>query len=140
MSAKQGEPLERAVKVRRPRPKKMVARPTAAHEVWSMDFRFERTAEGCVRRRLEVVDHATHEAVVFELDGAICGMDVTSLLDRLALSRRLPKMIRTDYAMEFCSKAVVTWAHERGVSMQRLAPGKPRRIHGEMPTEIIMKA
>lgn len=36
---------------------------TAANQVWSMDFVFDRTAEGCSIKNLTVVDDATHEAV-----------------------------------------------------------------------------
>jgi hypothetical protein len=51
-------PLESTVAERQP-----LARPKAANEVWSMDFVFDRTAEGRVLKCLTVVDDATHEAV-----------------------------------------------------------------------------
>ena len=38
-------------------------RPMAANQVWSMDFVFDRTAEGRSIKNLTVVDDATHEAV-----------------------------------------------------------------------------
>jgi hypothetical protein len=39
----------------------------------------------------------------------------TQVLERLSLSRGLPKVIRTDNGKEFCGKVMITWAHERGV-------------------------
>jgi len=40
-----------------------LGRPLAANQIWSMDFVFDRTAEGRVTKCLKVVDDATHEAV-----------------------------------------------------------------------------
>jgi transposase InsO family protein len=48
-------------------------RPSAANEVWSMDFVFDRTAEGRVVKCLSVVVDATHEAVAIEVERAISG-------------------------------------------------------------------
>ena len=43
-------------------------------------------------------------------------MNVTRVLDRLALSRGLPKRIRSDNGKEFCGKAMVAWALARGLT------------------------
>ena len=125
---------EARLQVRRRKRKKVppserqpLARPTAANEVWSMDFVFDRTAEGRVLKCLTVVDDATHEAVVIEVERAISGLGVTRVMDRLALSRGLPKVIRSDNGKEFCGKAMVTWAHERGVQLRLIEPGKPNQ-------------
>lgn len=125
---------EAKLQVRRRKRKKVpaaerqpLARPKAANEVWSMDFVFDRTAEGRVIKCLTVVDDATHEAVVIEVERAISGMGVTRVMDRLALSRGLPQVIRSDNGKEFCGKAMVTWAHERGVQLRLIEPGKPNQ-------------
>lgn len=102
-------------------------RPVAANEVWSMDFIFDRTADGRVIKCLVIVDDASHEAVAIEVERAISGHGVSRVLDRLALSRGLPKVIRTDNGKEFCGKAMVAWAHERGVSLRLIQPGKPNQ-------------
>lgn len=52
---------------------------------------------------------------------------LTRVLDRLALSRGLPRVIRTDNGKEFCGKAMVTWAHHRGVDLRLIEPGKPNQ-------------
>jgi transposase InsO family protein len=108
---------EAKLQVRRRKRKKVpvaerqpLARPKAANEVWSMDFVFDRTAEGRVLKCLTVVDDATHEAVVIEVERAISGKGVTRVMDPLALIRGLPKVIRSDNGKEFCGKAMVTWA------------------------------
>ena len=121
---------EAKLQVRRRKRKKVpvgerqpLLRPTAANQVWSMDFVFDRTADGRVIKCLTVVDDATHEAVAIEVERAISGYRLTRVLDRLALSRGLPKVIRTDNGKEFCGKAMVTWAHERGVQLRLIEPG-----------------
>ncbi len=102
-------------------------RPTSANQVWSMDFVFDRTAEGRVIKCLVIVDDATHEAVAIEVERAISGHGVSRVLDRLALSRGLPKVIRTDNGKEFCGRAMVAWAYERGVQLRLIEPGKPNQ-------------
>lgn len=102
-------------------------RPKAANEVWSMDFVFDRTAEGRALKCLTIVDDATGESVAIEVERAISGHGVSRVLDRLALSRGLPKVIRTDNGKEFCGKAMVTWAYERGVQLRLIQPGKPNQ-------------
>ncbi|HHW2799868.1 TPA: IS3 family transposase [Pseudomonas aeruginosa] len=125
---------EAKLQVRRRKRKKILlgerqplVRPTAANQVWSMDFVFDRTADGRVIKCLTIVDDATHEAVAIEVERAISGLGVTRVLDRLALSRGLPQVIRTDNGKEFCGKAMVTWAHERGVQLRLIQPGKPNQ-------------
>ena len=102
-------------------------RPDRANEVWSMDFVFDRTAEGRVIKCLTIVDDATHESVAIEVERAISGHGVSRVLDRLALSRGLPKVIRTDNGKECCGKAMVAWAHEHGVQLRLIEPGKPNQ-------------
>jgi len=43
---------------------------------------------------LTIVDDATHEAVAIEVERAISGCGVTRVLDRLALARGLPQVVR----------------------------------------------
>jgi len=104
-----------------------LGRAHAANQVWSMDFVFDRTAEGRVIKNLTVVDDATHEAVAIVPERAMSGQLLTRALDRLALQRGLPQAIRTDNGKEFCGRAMLTWAHERGVKLFLIEPGKPNQ-------------
>jgi len=104
-----------------------LGRPQAANQVWSMDFVFDRTAEGRVIKNLTVVDDATHEAVAIVPERAIGGQSLTRTLDRIALHRGLPQAIRTDNGKEFCGHAMLTWAHTRGVKLFLIEPGKPNQ-------------
>ncbi|QEO99488.1 transposase [Xanthomonas oryzae pv. oryzicola] len=102
-------------------------RPTKANQVWSMDVVFDRTAEGRAIKCLVIVDDATHAAVAIDVERAISGHGVVRVLDRLAHSRGLPKMIRTDNGKEFCGKAMVAWAHANRVQRRQIQPGKPNQ-------------
>ena len=104
-----------------------LARPLAANQVWSMDFVFDRTAEGRSIKSLTVVDDATHEAVAIVPERAMGGNQLVRILDQLAQTRGLPKAIRTDNGKEFCSRAMLTWAHVRGVQLFLIEPGKPNQ-------------
>lgn len=125
---------EAGLQVRRRRRKKVpvadrqpLGRPLAANHVWSMDFVFDRTAEGRVIKCLTVVDDATHEAVAVVPERAIGGHALTRILDRVAGERGLPQAIRTDNGKEFCGKAMLTWAHACGVRLFLIEPGKPNQ-------------
>jgi len=125
---------EAGLQVRRRRRKKVpvadrqpLGRPLSAKQVWSMDFVFDRTAEGRVIKSLTVVDDATHESVAIVPERAIGGHALTRILDRLAVERGLPQAIRTDNGKEFCGRAMLTWAHARGVRLFLIQPGKPNQ-------------
>jgi len=99
--------------------------PMTPNEIWSADFVFDRTAEGRVLKCLAIVDDATTEAVAIVPARALSGLTVTRVLDRLAATRGLPQVLRTDNGLEFCGRAMLTWAHERRVTLRLIAPGKP---------------
>lgn len=104
-----------------------LVRPQRANQVWSMDFVFDRTADGRVIKCLTIVDDATHEAVATVAERAIGGHVLTRILDRLAVTRGLPQAIRTDNGKEFCGRIMLNWAHARGVKLFLIQPGKPNQ-------------
>lgn len=125
---------EARLQVRRRRRKKVpvadrqpLVRPQARNEVWSADFVFDRTAEGRVLKCLTIVDDATTEAVAIVVARALGGLPLTRILDQLAIDRGLPKALRTDNGAEFCGRAMLTWAHDRGVDLRLIEPGKPNQ-------------
>lgn len=92
-----------------------------------MDFVFDRTADSRVIKCLTVVDDATHEAVAIVPERAIGGEPLTRMLDQLWFERGLPRVIRTDNGKEFCGRAMLNWAHRRGVQLRQIQPGKPNQ-------------
>src|SRR5215218_240908 len=85
----------------------------------------EVTAEGRVLKCLTIVDDATTEAVAVVPARALGGLPVTRVLEALAITRGLPQVLRTDNGLEFCGRAMLTWAHTRGLTLRLIEPGKP---------------
>ncbi len=83
-----------------------------------MDVVFDRTAEGRVLKCLVIVDDATHEAVAIDVERAISGHGVTRVLDRLAHSRGLPQVIRTE--REACPRGTTA----RSFAVRQWSPGR----------------
>ena len=104
-----------------------LVRPERRNQVWSADFVFDRTADGRVMKCLTIVDDATHEAVAIVPARAFGGLPVTRALDRLAITRGLPQILRTDNGKEFCGRAMLTWAHTQGLTLRLIEPGKPNQ-------------
>lgn len=122
------------LQVRRRRRKKVpvgerqpLMRPTAANEVWSMDFVFDRIADGRSIKCLAIVDDATHESVAVVPQHSMSGHQVVRVLDRICATRGYPRVIRTDNGKEFCGRAMLTWAHERQIALRLIEPGKPNQ-------------
>jgi putative transposase len=104
-----------------------LVRPQAANEVWSMDFVLDRSAEGRAIKCLTIVDDATHESVAIIPERTISGAQVTRVLDQLAVTRGVPAVIRTDNGKEFCSRAMLAWAHAHTVTLRLIEPGMPNQ-------------
>jgi transposase InsO family protein len=122
------------LQVRRRRRKKVpvgerqpLLRPTAANEVWSMDFVFDRVADGRSLKCLGIVDDGTHESVAVVPQHSMSGLQVTRILDRICATRGYPRIIRTDNGKEFCGRAMLSWAHERQIALRLIEPGKPNQ-------------
>lgn len=74
-----------------------------------------------------MVDDATHEAVAIVPERALSGQHLVRILDQLACTRGLPQAIRTDNGREFCGRTMLNWAHERGIKLFLIEPGKPNQ-------------
>lgn len=122
------------LQVRRRRRKKIppadrqpLIRPGAANEVWSMDFVFDRIASGRSLKCMAIVDDATHEAVAVIPEHSLGGEHLIRLLDEVCATRGTPAVIRTDNGPEFTGRAMLTWAHRRGIALRLIEPGKPNQ-------------
>ena len=105
--------------------RQLLLRPQCRNAVWSADFVFDRTAEGRVLKCLTIVDDATTEAVAIVPARALGGRPVTRVLEQLAATRGLPQVLRTDNGREFSGRTMLTWAHERGLTLRLIELGKP---------------
>ena len=102
---------------------------------FTADFVFDRTAEGRALKCLAIVDDATTEAVAVVPARALGGLPVTRILDQLACERGLPKVLRADNALEFCGRAMLTWAHDHGVTLRPIEPSVPAEAFAVTPAE-----
>lgn len=117
----------------RPRRRKSVARikrgrpvgPQRANEQWALDFLQDALASGRTIRLLSVIDVFTREALALEVDTSLPGSRVVRVLDRLRGERPPPAQIVLDNGPELISRVLERWAHQHGVTLHFIDPGKP---------------
>ena len=71
-------------------------RPTGPNQVWSMDFVADQLADGRRFRSLTVVDIYTRECLTIDSEQRLKGEDVVRALNRIKVSRGVPKMVHCD--------------------------------------------
>jgi len=99
--------------------------PTAANEIWSIDFVMDALANGRRIKCLTIVDDFTRECLDIAVDYGISGGYVARVLEAVGKFRALPRAIRTDQGPEFTSRALDRWAYGCGVDLKLIAAGKP---------------
>jgi transposase InsO family protein len=77
-------------------PRVPLSAPQGPNEFWSMDFIHDQPAAGRRFRCLTLVDDFTRQCLAIHVDTSIGGASVVTVLQRLALSGRLPKTITVD--------------------------------------------
>lgn len=100
-------------------------RPYAPNLTWSMDFVMDALANGRRIKCLTCVDDFTKECLTITAAFGISGVQVTLILDSIALFRGYLTTIRTDQGPEFTCHALEQWAFEYGVELRLIQPGKP---------------
>jgi len=98
---------------------------TRPDERWSMDFVSDSIVTGRRFRALVIVDDYTRECPAIEVDTSLGGRRVVGILDRLAETRGLPRVITMDNGPEFTGRALDEWAYRNGVKLNFIRPGKP---------------
>jgi putative transposase len=106
-------------------PRQPMPIPQAMNERWSMDFVHDILHNGRRIRMLNVVDDCTRECLAIETDTSLPGSRVIEVLERLPDLRGLPRAIVADNGPEFAERALDQWAHERGLKIDYIRPGKP---------------
>lgn len=106
-------------------PRQPMPIPHLPNERWSMDFVHDALHNGRRIRMLNVVDDCTRECLAIETDTSLPGTRVIAVLERLADLRGLPRAIVADNGPEFAGRALDQWAHERGLKIDYIRPGKP---------------
>lgn len=123
---------EEGLQVRTKRRKKTISRrrisidrPNSVNRVWSMDFVHDQFESGEKFRMLTIVDHFSRESVAVEVGKSLKAAEVIRCLERLKITRGLPKIITVDNGSEFSGKEMDLWAHENKVELHFIRPGKP---------------
>jgi len=92
---------------------------------WSMDFVSDRLTDGRWFRVLTVVDQYTRECLCAYPDRTQTGQKVVTQLERVSTVRGVPESITADNGGEFAGKAMDIWAHQAGVKLNFIRPGRP---------------
>lgn len=99
--------------------------PTRLNEGWGMDFVSDVLRGGRRFRILNVLDVLSREGLASEVDTSLPAKRVVQALDEIAVERGYPAWITLDNGPEFQSAALDAWAHEHGVRLAFIDPGKP---------------
>ena len=123
---------EEGLQVRTKRRKKTVSkrrvsidRPNSVNRVWSMDFVHDELVGGEKIRMLTIVDNFSRESVAVDVGKSLRAGQVVNCLNRLKITRGLPKIITVDNGSEFSGKEMDRWAYENKVELHFIRPGKP---------------
>src|SRR5712692_5466076 len=98
---------------------------TFANQRWSMDFVSDRLVDGRWFRILTVVDQYTRECLCAHADRTQTGEKVSEQLQRVMALRGAPESITSDNGSEFAGQTMDYWAHQVGVKLDFIRPGKP---------------
>jgi len=99
--------------------------PTAANELWTMDFVHDNLASGRVFRTLNIMDAWSREALAIEADTSLTGKRVVRVLETLVELRAKPQMLQMDNGSEFRGIDLDQWAYRNQVKLHFIEPGKP---------------
>ena len=122
------EGLELRMQKRAKRAARTRIRPTEAsyaNQRWSMDFVSDRLVDGRWFRILTVVDQFTRECLCAHADRSQTGEKVSGQLEQVIARRGAPESITSDNGSEFAGQTMDHWAHQTGVKLDFIRPGKP---------------
>jgi putative transposase len=103
----------------------VIPAPTRPNKRWSIDFVSDSLSDGRKFRCLTIVDDFSRESPMIFVERSIPGHRVAHVLDGLSGSGGLPETIVCDNGPEFTGASLDWWAHERGVKLAFIRPGKP---------------
>ena len=99
--------------------------PVAANQRWSLDFTMDVLASGVKFRTVNLKDDCTRECPAIDVALSLPGIAVVVMLERVCASRGYPDILTVDNGPEFRGRDLDRWAHETGVKLYFIDPGKP---------------
>ncbi len=98
----------------------------APNRVWAVDFQFDATTDGRPVKIVSIIDEHTRECLGGLVERSVTAEVLIDELDRLALQRGYPAVLRCDNGPELACEAMAEWAGER-VGLSFIPPGEPWR-------------
>lgn len=95
---------------------------SSPNEIWSFDFVSDRLETERKLKCLTIVDDCSKKSPGLLAGYSITSEDVTDYFDSLD---GLPRKLRCDNGPEMTSRHFLGWAHERGIAIEYIQPGKP---------------
>lgn len=120
--------LNLRVKPKKRLPKRVrqpLVQPELANQSWSIDFMSDSLTNGRAFRSLNILDEFNREALWIEVDTSLPAERVIRVLEMVVSWQGCPKQIRMDNGPEFISHRLAAWAHEHGIQLVHIQPGKP---------------
>jgi putative transposase len=99
--------------------------PIAANQRWSLDFTEDCLANGRQFRTANLKDDCTRECPAIAVAFSLPGRRVVAMLDAVAEERGYPDMLVVDNGPELRGRDLDRWAHDHGVKLFFIDPGKP---------------
>ena len=99
--------------------------PVAANQRWSLDFTLDALANGVKFRTANLKDDCTRECPAIEVALSLPGSRVVEMLECVARERGYPDMLVVDNGPELRGRTLDGWAHDHGVQLYFIDPGKP---------------
>jgi len=100
-------------------------RASGRNDVWSVDFIFDRTANGHALKILVVIDEYTRECLVLDVRRRLNSDDFISELTNIMRSRGTPGYIRSDNGSEFIAQRVQEFLGRLDIQTSYIEPGSP---------------
>lgn len=104
---------------------KVLVQPIAPNICWSVDFMSDALVCGDKFRTFNVIDDYNRECLLIKPDNSLPSSKIIKLLDKIALTRGYPSMMRMDNGPEFRSALFRSWALKRKILIHYIQPGKP---------------
>lgn len=103
-----------------------VKRATRVDEIWSYDFKQDRTIEGRTARILVVCDEYSRECISLQAGRRFRSSQVIEALQQAQeWTGRKPQYLRSDNGPEFRSEEIQTWLKKQNITPQYIRPGSP---------------
>ena len=99
--------------------------PTAANQVWSVDFMSDSLIDGRLLRTFNVLDDYNREGLGIEVDLSLPSLRVIRSLEQIIEWRGKPNAIRLDNGPENIAQALIDWANSKQITLMYIQPGKP---------------